>query len=336
MLDAVILMPVYNDWECFSLLMPRLDCALAGAGLRAEVLVVDDASTLQPPEEFLSHLPVDAISRVRILELSRNCGHQRAITLGLAYLNAQEGESPVVVMDADGEDDPADIPRLLTALGAGRKIVFAQREKRSEGWVFSVFYLLYRKLFATLIGRNVQFGNFSAIPRSLLRRVVFISEIWNHFAIGILKAKVPFAMVSTKRAKRIVGQSKMNFIALVMHGMSAISIYGDVIGVRALVLTCLLAISFIVAALAAAGVRLMTDLAVPGWATYVVALAIILSLQFVILAFFFVFLILHSRNSMIFLPGRDYVHFVASVREVRLNESVHLHRVGAASLQLGG
>lgn len=331
-----ILLPAYNDWESLTLLLPRLDAALSAAGVSAEMLVVDDYSVLPLENSRLSGLPLSAIGRVRVLELSRNCGHQRAIALGLAFLDAEgASDSPVVVMDADGEDSPEDVPRLLGALGGGSKIIFAHRERRSEGPVFAFFYFVYRKLFAALIGRNVQFGNFSVIPRALLRRVASVSEIWNHYAIGVLKANIPYAAVPTCRAKRLAGRTHMNFVTLVMHGLSAIAIYGDVLGVRALIATALMTIPFACAAVAAVAVRLLTNLAIPGWATYVAALALILFMQFVTLTLFFVFLVLHGRNNASFLPRRDYHYFINGVRDVYPDESVHLCGVGAASLQLG-
>jgi glycosyltransferase involved in cell wall biosynthesis len=316
--DTVVLTPVYNDWASLRLLLPKLDAACAARGLRVEVLAVDDASTLPAAELDLKGARFGAVGRVSVLELRRNSGHQRAISLGLAYVEEETDFGTVVVMDADGEDDPDDVPRLLDALAeAGRdRMVFAHRERRSEGLVFRLFYLLYRKLFALLIGRNVQFGNFSAVPRPVLRRLVSTSEIWNHYAIGVLKARIPYVEVRTRRARRLTGRTHMNFVSLVIHGLSAISIYGDVLGVRALILTVGMMIPVALAACAAVVIRLTTDLAIPGWATYVVALALMLISQFVILSLFFVFIVLSSRNNSNFLPARDYRYFIDGARVV--------------------
>jgi len=316
--ETVVLTPVYNDWASLLLLLPQLDAACAARGRRVEVLAVDDASTA-PAEEFdLGGAGFRAVERVSVLELRRNSGHQRAISLGLAYVAEETDFRTVVVMDADGEDDPGDVPRLLDALeeGGGNRMVFAHRERRSEGLAFRFFYLVYRKLFATLIGRNVQFGNFSVVPRPVLRRLVSISEIWNHYAIGALKARIPYVEVRTRRAKRLTGRTHMNFVSLVIHGLSAISIYGDVLGVRALITTVALMIPVALAACAAVAIRLTTDWAIPGWATYSVAIALVLLSQFVILSLFFVFIVLSSRNSANFLPARDYKYFVDRARVV--------------------
>ena len=77
-------------------------------------------------------------------------------------------------MDADGEDNPADVPRLVAELAAqgGRTIVFAQRIRRSEGFVFTFLYQLYRLAHRVLTGIPVQVGNFSIVPCALLDRLV--------------------------------------------------------------------------------------------------------------------------------------------------------------------
>jgi len=318
MSGVVIVTPVYNDWESLVLFLPRLDKALTATNMKAELLVVDDASTSRPDDFFRGETNFEAISRIRVLELIRNCGHQRAIALGLAYLEVEEKAIPhaIVVMDADGEDDPEDVPRLINAVKDGGRVVFAYRARRSEGPVFSFFYFLYRNMFRLLVGEDVQFGNFSVIPGALLRRVVSLSEIWNHYAIGILKAKIPFTSIPTSRGMRLAGRTHMNHVALIVHGLSAIAIYGDVLGVRAAIATSLMAGPAVLAALTAVAVRLFTNLAIPGWATYVVALALVATLQFATLTAVFVFLILNSRSNVTFLPRRDYSYFIAGVKDV--------------------
>src|SRR5262245_21005673 len=97
----VILMPVYNDWAALPLLFERLDKALDGAGLAAEIVVVDDGSAVVPDEgEWLDFRGYGRISSVTTLHLGRNVGHQRAIAIGLAYVQAHRPCRAVVVMDA--------------------------------------------------------------------------------------------------------------------------------------------------------------------------------------------------------------------------------------------
>ena len=84
----------------------------------------------------------------------------------------------------------------------------------------------------------------------------------------------------------------MNFVSLVTHGLSAISVYGDVAGVRLLLGTCGLIFLSVTGISLVVVVRFVTDLAIPGWATYVVALLLIILMQAVTLSLFFIFLVL--------------------------------------------
>ena len=316
--SIVILIPIFNDWESLALLLPRLDDALAARGLEADVLVVDDGSTAEPDRDATAR-PFGALRRIDVLRLRRNLGHQRAIAVGLAYVEDQLQAEAVVVMDGDGEDDPADVPRLLEHLQADRqgRIVFADRTRRSESLVFRVFYSWYKFLHHLLTGQKVRVGNFSAIPRRRLTSLVVVSELWNHYAAGVIRSRQPYCSIPTHRSQRLRGRSTMNFVSLVTHGLSAISVYSDVVGVRLLVMSVLLAGLSFAGMVVAFLVRLMTDRAIPGWTTSTVGLLLILLAQAVMAAFLFSFMILGARHGSPFLPRRDYFFYVGSVRTLQ-------------------
>ena len=137
-------------------------------------------------------------------------------------------------MDGDGEDDPAYIPELLNLALTANKIVFASRERRSEGLLFILFYNIYKFLHFILTGIKVDIGNFSVIPRNSLKRLTVISEMWNHYAAAVVNAKVDYLTIPTNRAKRILGKTKMNFFSLISHGFSALSVHLDLVLIRGL------------------------------------------------------------------------------------------------------
>jgi hypothetical protein len=177
--------------------------------------------------------------------------------------------------------------------------------------LFRAFYVIYRSLYRVLTGRSYQVGNFSAIPTKFLARLSVISEGWNHYASSVLKARLPFEEIDTVRGKRLEGRSKMNFTSLVIHGLSAISVHSEVVGVRMLASTLILTLVSLVLVAVVAGVRFFTDRAIPGWATYVTAFLVVILLQSVTLSFFFSFIVLSGRENATFLPERDYHYFVA-------------------------
>jgi polyisoprenyl-phosphate glycosyltransferase len=311
--DVVILIPLFNDWDTFAKLAVLLDDVLAAKGMQADILVVDDASVVEPGGRVVQR-DFRALRRVEVLSLRRNLGHQRAIAIGLAYIKErmETRYDAVVVMDGDGEDAPEDVPRLLDRLQAedGKKIVFAERTRRSESFVFRLFYFLYRQLHLLLTSKKVRVGNFSAIPRSRLESLVAVSELWNHYAAAAFHSRQPYCTIPTRRAKRLGGHSSMNFVSLVTHGLSAISVYREVIGVRLLVVAMLLGMVSLLGIVVTVFLRLATSLAIPGWATSTAGLFLIVLIQATMLSFVFCFVILGDRNGTTFLPIRDYLYFI--------------------------
>ena len=314
---VLFVIPVFNDWGSLAMLLQALDQSLQQQGICGEVLVVDDASTISS-KGALQLQDLWAIQRVHALKLKRNVGHQRAIAIGLAYAEDYYITDMVVVMDGDGEDTPEEAVRLIHSCAAQgyEKIVFARRSQRSESWLFRLFYRLYRQTYRLLTGFDIHVGNFSAIPFGLLHRLVAVSEIWNHYAAGVLKAKLPHTDLATRRGYRYQGQSTMNFVSLVTHGLSAISVHGEVVGARLLVASCGLMGCALIGLLTIVGIRLLTDLAIPGWTSYLVMALISVILQTFIISLAFIFLVLVGRNNTSFLPDRDYAHFVLALEEV--------------------
>src|SRR5258708_30564319 len=136
---------MFNDWDAADLLLIDLDGALAGDPMSAEVLFIDDGSTL-PMQETFARRHFMALQAVDILQLRRNLGHQRAIAVGLVYIYENIPCSAVVVMDADGEDRPADIRALGEKFDQEnqRSIIFSARAKRLERPLFRFLYPVYR------------------------------------------------------------------------------------------------------------------------------------------------------------------------------------------------
>jgi glycosyltransferase involved in cell wall biosynthesis len=114
--SLLLLLPVFNDWPAVQLLLKDLDAQLAALSWGVSVLLVDDGSTDDVPVDALS-VERSKIARSHLLSLRRNLGHQRAIAVGLAYVAEHMPCEALVVMDADGEDSPADVPRLLARVG---------------------------------------------------------------------------------------------------------------------------------------------------------------------------------------------------------------------------
>lgn len=312
-MQIIIVMPVYEDWESASLLCLALDqCMKTYPEIAASILLVDDGSNKPPPQGFPG-ARLQAIQSASTLRLRRNLGHQRAIAVALAWVQHNLASDAVLVMDADGEDRPEDIYRLVEAFQASEHpvTVFASRGRRIESFSFKLFYGCYRVLHRLLTGRHIQFGNFSLLPRQHLDRIVAYPDLWNHYAAAVLKARVPYTAVRADRGERLRGRSKMSFTGLVVHGLSALFASYEVVSTRLLVATVCLTLAFCCLLLVVLGIRLFTHLAIPGWATFTGGLLFILVAQSVAALLTITFSVMMSRNTLGFLPIRDYAHFVA-------------------------
>lgn len=312
-----LVMPVFDDWASVRLLLPELERVLRASSLTARVLLINDGSTQLPPAD-LAPQGLTALQRIEILHLRRNLNHQRAIAVALCHAQRALDVDALVVMDADGEDRPEDIPRLLRAFHdhGGQKIIFAERTRRPEGLVFRLFYLLYRVLHRVLTGRGVRVGNLSIVPKQALSSLETAPELWNHYAAAVYKLRLQTATIRSSRGRRLAGASRMGFVALVVHGLSAISVFVEIVATRllaaagALIVLCLIGMGVV------ATLRLFTTLAIPLWATYVAGVLLLLLMQATMMATVFVFMVLSFRQSSSFLPARDYVYYVAGVEEV--------------------
>lgn len=278
-------------------MLAQLDSALAGRPAR--VLIVDDGSTAPLPETFRRH-PYKTLEIVEVLRLRRNLGHQRALAIGFVHILQNTECEAVVVMDSDGEDRPMDVPRMLAEFaGDPTRILFAARMKRLDRPLVRLSYHGYRLVHRVLVGLPVRIGNFSVIPHAMLGRLAVTSEIWNHYAAAVLRARLGHRETPIDRGPRLAGSTKMPFVNLLIHGLGALSVYGDIVGARLFTGTLLMIVLTAV---------LMVSL--PRWAAAFLAVILVQALVF---SFLLVFTIIGNRTAATFLPVRDCPYFVEGV-----------------------
>jgi glycosyltransferase involved in cell wall biosynthesis len=311
--ELTLIMPILNDWPTCAILLQRIDgIALPTVG-HLRVLIVDDGSSTPVPAG--EDLTFRRITEVLVLDLACNLGHQRAIALGLAWVARDYPHSRVVVMDSDGEDDPADIPRLVAALeGAPGAIIVAGRTQRSEGMRFRVGYAAYQLLFRLLVGRQIDFGNFCAFGPAVVQRLARTSDTWNHLAATLLRARVAVVRVPTRRGSRYAGRSSMNLPALIAHGLSAFAVFSDYVFARLLLFASALCGLVLVGGLIVVGIRLFTRLATPGWASTVLGAFSILFVQAILICLIAAVQMLATRSQPGAQPAMLLEMFVRRVR----------------------
>src|SRR6185312_2558174 len=259
MLSVVV--PVYNEQETLPELHRRLACALELED-PWELVLVDDGST-DASWGVMSGL-VAADPRVRLVRLSRNFGHQAALTAGL---DAAGGDA-VVILDADLQDPPELIPSLIARWREGYDVVYAVREERAGEnplrlFAIRSFYKLLRRVSAGGIPENV--GDFRLISRRVVDALSAMPERARY--LRGMTSWVGFRQVgvSYRRDPRYAGESKYPFRKLLRLALDGLTSFSTM----PVQLVAWLGFAFVVFCLGVLGwtlyTRLATDQAPQGW-----------------------------------------------------------------------
>lgn len=312
-----IILPVFNDWTSLSQLIGALEAVAVPDNTFFSLLIIDDGSTESARLDYPIHT-LRRIEEIEIIRLACNLGHQRAIAVGLVAACDRRDFDAIVVMDSDGEDRPADIPKLLAAAAARPgHIVCAQRQRRPGLLMLRLWYELYKFIFRILTGSRIDFGNFCLIPRDKVEVLIGYSWIWNHLAGTLARSDMPVAKVPLDRGRRYDGTSKMNFVALIMHGLGAIAVYSDIVMIRLTIGALVFSALMLFGALVVITIKIFTDLATPGWASSVAGLLSVILLQGLMLSAVSTFMILNMRSMRPVIPRVDALSFVLSRHKVR-------------------
>jgi hypothetical protein len=154
------------------------------------------------------------------------------------------------------------------------------------------------------------------LPIAAVQRLSYMAELWNNLPAAVMRSRLPHRLVPTARGVRYAGRSKMNGAALVIHGLSALSVYSDVVFARLLVAAAGVASLALLGIAAAIVIRLATALATPGWATMVVGVFAIVLIQTVIATIVASLVLLGGRSRRPFVPRTDCPQFIAERRVV--------------------
>jgi glycosyltransferase involved in cell wall biosynthesis len=160
-----ILIPLFNEEKVFSLLIPRITELLDRSALAITVILVDDGSTDTTPV-LMRQLSLND-ERFSSVFLSRNFGHQMALTAALTRVDATEA---VMIIDGDLQDPPELLEELYLLYKEGYDVVYAIRESRKEGFfkvlLYKLYYRFQKKISATPI--PIDAGDFSLISRRVV------------------------------------------------------------------------------------------------------------------------------------------------------------------------
>ncbi len=274
--DYSIIVPAYNEENTLGEFYVRLAKVLQSLDGGSEIIFVNDGST-DETEKILQQLH-QTDSRVRILHLSRNFGHQIAITAGL---DLAQGRA-CLVMDADLQDPPEVIPEMVRLWHTGFEVVYGLRKKRLGESRFklataSLFYKALKHLAHIEIPQNV--GDFRLLDRKVVDALKKLPER-NRFVRGLV-SWVGFRQTDLlyERDARFAGETKYPFLKMLEFALDGITSFSAIPLRLATWMGLLCSFTSFLLILWVIGAKLFTDRTVLGWASLMVVVLLIGGVQ---------------------------------------------------------
>jgi dolichol-phosphate mannosyltransferase len=260
-----VVLPVYNEAKVLPVLTSRVAAELGSCGVRYEIIFVNDGSRDESPK-VLDQL-ASSCNYVRVIHLARNFGHQAAVQAGLANARGHA----VILMDSDLQDAPEAIPLFLKEWYAGNDVVYAVRTQRKEmflkRFLFNAFHWLMSSVASVPIPADA--GIFGLIDRRVAKQIVAMGETDRYFPglrswVGMRQTGIvvernarydEHPRVSMRGLFRLAKTAMFSFSSfplLVFHviGAAAAIVF---LGLAGFSLFC----------------KLFTNLAIPGWTSYI-------------------------------------------------------------------
>lgn len=304
-----IVVPCYNEQESIQACHERLTGVLGAPGESYEIVYVDDGSS--DNTAALLHEIHLRDPRVVVVQLSRNFGHQPAVTAGLS---ASLGQA-VVIIDADLQDPPEVIPEMVSLWRSGYKVVYGIRRSRDgesgfKLWTAKAFYRVINSLSDVDIPLDA--GDFRLIDRVVVD--VFLGMPERHRLLRGMWSWIGFPQVGLpyERAPRFAGKTKYplrKMLGLALDGIVSFSVFP---------LRIVTALGFLSAGAAFIGivytlwVRLLTHSWVRGWAISFVGMLFMAGVQMLCLG------ILGEYIGRIYTESKQRPLFIQ--REIRRSE----------------
>ncbi|WP_234736572.1 glycosyltransferase family 2 protein [Tellurirhabdus bombi] len=203
-----IVAPLYNERETFPLLVARLNALMDTSPLSIEVVLIDDGSRDNTAQLMQQVALTDA--RYHCIFLSRNYGHQIALTAGMA---TARGTEALFVIDGDLQDPPELLPQFYEKYKQGYDVVYAVRKKRKEGFLKKTAYFLFYRFMKSIsyVDIPLDSGDFSLISRRVADVLNKMPEE-SRFIRG-MRTWIGFKQVGVEyeRDARAAGEAKYTF-----------------------------------------------------------------------------------------------------------------------------
>ena len=239
MKKIIILIPVFNDWESLKRLLSEINENIKSfSEINFECLIVNDASTIQPPE---LKKPSNFCS-VEILNMKENKGHARCNAFGIRYVYQNKEFDNLILMDGDGEDRPEEIKSLIEKIKEDPSLsAVAKRVKRSEGPFFQFLYQLHKLNTLLFTGKIINFGNYSILTRNDVEKIHSKASLWSSYSGSVKKNIKSYNRINSIRGLRYFGPSQMSLFKLIIHSLSIIAVFKYQVFLRSTIMLIVLA-----------------------------------------------------------------------------------------------
>lgn len=222
--ELSFVVPLFNEEKNIPKLHSSLVSILNNIGYDTEVILIDDGSS-DKTSEMMSSISF-ADNRFISIFLSRNHGHQLALTAGLSYVRASKA---AFILDGDLQDPPEMINEFLTKLDEGYDVVYGVRKNRKESFIKKQLYWFYYRLMKKIanIDLPADSGDFALINRKVLDYLNLMPE-QNRYLRG-MRAWVGFKQTGIEydRSARFDGDSKYSWKKLFELAYSGIFNFSD-------------------------------------------------------------------------------------------------------------
>tara|TARA_Y100000590_G_scaffold469465_1_gene657200 strand:- start:1617 stop:2501 length:885 start_codon:yes stop_codon:yes gene_type:complete len=223
MKNFVILIPSFNDWDNLNILIPKIHNILKNNDMNFSIIIINDASTIKNNLSFKSQL---CFEKIEVLNLIKNIKAQKAITTALYYLKSKNYDGGIVIMDADGQDDPETLPQIIDhAKKNPEKVLTVNRTKRNEGLLFKIFYELHLFITFLFTFKNLRFGVYSYMHPTHLNKILSNKDLCSAFAGAVAKNFKDRKTIFSERKKRLLGESKNSYLNLIYYSLSILSVF---------------------------------------------------------------------------------------------------------------
>jgi glycosyltransferase involved in cell wall biosynthesis len=219
-----IVVPVYNECDMLPLLLERITPILQNLPLKTEIVFVDDGSKDGSADYLVNAM--HSYPGVRLVKLSRNFGKEAALTAGIEHAHGDA----VIVMDADLQDPPEQIPAMVACWQSGIDVVLMQRASREGDSALKHFtaWCYYRLLQRSCrIAIPVDTGDFRLMSRRAVNALGQLQER-NRYMKGLFAwIGMPTQILQYHRERRAAGNTKWNYAGLVglaLEGLTSFSI----------------------------------------------------------------------------------------------------------------